>query len=324
MATVKLTETYIGYLSIGGFDDDVILVKGAGVNAPGTHPPAFQISGARNHLTVNGFIREVSGTAIAVLTEGNDIAIGHSGEVVGSVKGITTSFALAVVNKGSITSEDAQHHLGTAFSGSAQGDVFVNSGHIVGDILLGGGNDRFEFDGGSINGEIRGGTGDDTLITYNGAIKLVEGAHGGTDTVISAADYVLSVNVEGLLLGGNKNIDGTGNATFNVLIGNDGKNLLSGLQGADTLDGGRGNDRLTGGNGADTFRFGTGYGKDEITDFHDVDHIDIAQWNAIGNFAAVKSHASDHGANVWITAGQDTLVIDHMHKADLHAGDFQF
>jgi Ca2+-binding RTX toxin-like protein len=92
----------------------------------------------------------------------------------------------------------------------------------------------------------------------------------------------------------------------------------------DILDGGFGNDILTGGYGKDVFGFATGYGKDEITDFGKGDSIYIANWKAIHDFADVKKHASNHGDDVWITAGHDTLIIDHFAKAVLRAADFQF
>ncbi|ACB67603.1 Hemolysin-type calcium-binding region [Burkholderia ambifaria MC40-6] len=55
----------------------------------------------------------------------------------------------------------------------------------------------------------------------------------------------------------NEDIDGTGNALDNTIIGNRGNNVL---------DGGAGNDILVGGLGNDTYRFGRGAGRDTIQD----------------------------------------------------------
>ncbi|VWX62736.1 hypothetical protein VARIO8X_60481 [Burkholderiales bacterium 8X] len=70
-----------------------------------------------------------------------------------------------------------------------------------------------------------------------------------------------------------EDIDGTGNAEANVLVGNRGDNVLAGLEGDDliegdagndTLVGGSGNDRLIGGAGDDVYVFGAGFGDDRI------------------------------------------------------------
>lgn len=56
-----------------------------------------------------------------------------------------------------------------------------------------------------------------------------------------------------LTLTGSSNIDGTGNALDNILIGNDGVNTLTGLAGNDTLDGGAADDTMIGGLGDDRY-----------------------------------------------------------------------
>lgn len=146
------------------------------------------------------------------------------------------------------------------------------------DTLLGGvGNDS--LDGGSNPDSMVGGDGDDTYVLAVGSDVLVEtgGTAGGIDTVIVDASYTLLASFENLVIGGNADADGIGNAAANRITGNGGANLLSGLDAADTLMGDKGNDTLvgglgadalTGGKGKDAFRFASAAeGGDTITDY---------------------------------------------------------
>jgi Ca2+-binding RTX toxin-like protein len=138
-------------------------------------------------------------------------------------------------------------------------------GNTANNTLTGaGGNDT--LDGGLGNDTLVGGTGDDTYVVNVSTDVITENASEGTDTVLSAAAWTLSANLENLTLTGTAAINGTGNASANVLLGNSGSNTLSGLGGADSIDGGAGNDTLNGGAGADVYAFGIGYGVDTVQD----------------------------------------------------------
>ena len=143
-------------------------------------------------------------------------------------------------------------------TGNSLDNVILGSEGV--NIIRGGaGNDQlFGFDG---NDTLQGGIGDDTLdgggdgndVYYvdSASDQVVEAAAGGTDKVISTVSQVLGSGVENLELTGWQNLDGTGNALANSLIGNDYANLLDGGAGADTMDGRGGDDTYIVDNTAD-------------------------------------------------------------------------
>jgi len=101
------------------------------------------------------------------------------------------------------------------------------------------------LDGGLGADTMIGGGGGDTYMVDDSNDVIVESSGGGTDTVMSTVSYVLSANVENLILFENGfDLNGTGNASANTIIGNSGSN---------TLDGGGGADYLVGGDGSDTY-----------------------------------------------------------------------
>jgi Ca2+-binding RTX toxin-like protein len=222
-------------------------------------------------------------------------------------------------------------------------DTLVNRGTISGGaITLGDGNDVYDGRGGELGAGVllEGDSGDDTFI-LDKKIEVYENVGGGTDTIKATISMSLSSGqligqeIENLTLLGHKNINGTGNGLDNMLLGNSGDNKLAGMDGTDTimgragndrLDGGLGADMLTGGQGSDTFIFKTGYGHDTVTDFQNGhDHIDLSGWAAIKDFQDLEAHhLSVSGNDLVITAGADTLTIEHMAKAQLDASDFVF
>lgn len=116
-------------------------------------------------------------------------------------------------------------------------------------LRAGAGNDVL-VGGGSAHNTLIGGVGDDTYRVNSSTDVVVEGAGGGTDTVLATVDTVLSDNVENLrLLTGATT--GTGNALNNWIVGSDASSTLSGLGGNDAIQGGAGDDRILGGDGAD-------------------------------------------------------------------------
>lgn len=86
-----------------------------------------------------------------------------------------------------------------------------------------------------------GGAGDDIYVT-DGNDTLFESFGEGTDLVRSSATHTLLANFEDLELQGTANLDGTGNASNNRIVGNVGNNTLDGGGAADALLGGAGDD----------------------------------------------------------------------------------
>lgn len=110
------------------------------------------------------------------------------------------------------------------------------------DTLLGGaGNDV--LDGGRGIDQLIGGTGDDTYMVDEEGDIIVEAAGEGFDVVNATGNYVLSENIEKLVLvEGSGAWSGVGNSSDNLILGNSSANRLDGGAGADTLMGGQGDD----------------------------------------------------------------------------------
>ncbi len=171
---------------------------------------------------------------------------------------------------------------GTPFDGnvvSQQGDMLIGGGGndaLYGDVdndTLEGGTGDDLLAGGGGNDLLIGGLGDDTYVIDGGhsarfgaftlAIDtvgtLVEQVGEGSDTVLSARDWVLADNFENLTLQDNSRaVRGTGNAASNVITASSAGSLLFGLGGDDVIIGKGGNDTIDGGEGADTMSGGGG------------------------------------------------------------------
>ncbi|MFM9860635.1 hypothetical protein RUR49_19425 [Pseudoxanthobacter sp. M-2] len=180
--------------------------------------------------------------------------------------------------------------------GGAGADTLIGSSDSASDALSGEAGDDVLIAG---HGDhLTGGGGDDTYVlgaNTTGPIYISVDS-GGTDLVTSSINRTLlpSWNIENLTLLGNANIDGTGNALDNVLIGNSGKNTLKGLDGNDTLVATGGVETLKGGVGHDTYVLGSFFFNTEATantlqDDAGVDTITSTIDRTLTNFVGIEN-----------------------------------
>ena len=166
-------------------------------------------------------------------------------------------------------------------------DLIRNQGGMIGNIVLGGGDDLYDGRGGFVDGIVYGDAGNDTFRPGSG-IELFDGGAG-----IDTLDFRSTAGVRVYLDGSGQNT-GTaagdeytgietvlGSATGNdLLAGDSGNNILRGYGGVDTLSGGSGIDNLGGGAGIDRLTGGAGNDRfvfqalrecgDVITDFRNL------------------------------------------------------
>lgn len=121
----------------------------------------------------------------------------------------------------------------------------------------------------------------------------------------------------------------TGTADVDRLVGKGGDDTLLGNVGNDIVDFGVGTDTATGGAGDDTFIFKVGYGSDTITDFEGGSGIgDVVEFqnSLAADYTALQAFMDDFGGldTVIDFGGGDSLTLQGVTLADLHADDFRF
>lgn len=195
-------------------------------------------------------------------------------------------------------------------------------------ILAGSGNDT--LDGGTGADEMQGEKGNDVYVVDNVGDLVIEAASAGTDTVFSGISaFLLTDNVEDLVLTGSGDSGGTGNAMANGLTGNGGDNALNGGDGKDTLDGAAGADTLTGGAGNDVFVFSIEQANgDMIVDFDGkgASTGDSLRFTGYGTFDD-GARLFQLNASQWLVVsfgGGTQDIITFANGASVHASDFIF
>jgi Ca2+-binding RTX toxin-like protein len=208
-------------------------------------------------------------------------------------------------------------------TGNANDNVLIGNG--ANNTLTGAtGNDT--LDGGLGNDTMVGGAGNDIFVVNVATDVTTENANEGTDTVQSAVTWTLGTNLENLTLTGSSVINGTGNASANVLVGNAAANVLSGLAGADTLDGGAGNDTLNGAAGADTYLFVRGAGVDTVQDNDSTAAVkDRVQFAAGITQADLSYRKVGNNLEATIIGSADKIVVQDWYLGtQYHVEEFRF
>ncbi|MDE1153171.1 MAG: calcium-binding protein [Micavibrio sp.] len=191
---------------------------------------------------------------------GNDLYIVDSvGDVVTELSGGGTDEIQSSV------SFDLSQHGANVENLTLLGSLGLNgTGNALDNIITGNIGDN-TLDGGAGGDALFGGNGNDTYIVDDIHDLVYEASGFGTDSVISYVSYTLTDNVENLTLAGGTNIDGTGNDSSNIILGNGGANTLDGgLLGNDVLTGGGGNDTYIISHSGITVNEGSGGGTDLV------------------------------------------------------------
>jgi serralysin len=250
-----------------------------GVAAPALVGTAFADVLNSNWSTGNDTMIGGAGDDVYNVNSLNDLVIEAAGQGIDTVVSRAATYSLGF-NVDNLTLDDVTM---TAFNGVGNGLANVIIGNGNANVLSGGGgNDTIE--GGAGNDWLYGESGADTTIGGSGndfhfvdsvADVVIEAAVAGEiDHVFTSVSDTLDANVENMTLTNVATaINGTGNASANIINGNGFNNTLSGLAGNDVLAGGAGVDTLTGGTQQDLFQFShRGVANaDTITDFSHAD-----------------------------------------------------
>jgi Ca2+-binding RTX toxin-like protein len=248
---IDLVESSINFTL--GANVENLTLTGAALNGTGNADNNVLTGNAGNNVLSGGLGNDRLDGGV-----GNDTMIGGGGDdtyVVNSTLDVVTEAAAQGTDtvESSIAFSLAAAALANVENLTLTGNAAINgTGNALDNVLIGNDGNNV-LNGGAGADTMSGGLGNDTYVVDSAGDTTLEAADEGADLVESSISLTLGANLENLTLTGNANINGTGNAAANILIGNNNVNVLNGGEGNDTLDGGEGPDTLIGGLGDDTY-----------------------------------------------------------------------
>jgi Ca2+-binding RTX toxin-like protein len=266
IATTTITDTITAAVTttLAANVENLTLTGTAAINGTG--------NAGNNVITGNGANNILNGGA------GTDILIGGLGNDIYVVDSATDTITEGV-NAGTDTIQSSVTYTIAALANienlTLTGAAAINGTGNAGNNFITGNTGNNILNGGAGTDILIGGLGNDIYVVDSATDTITEGANAGTDTIQSSVTYTIAAlaNVENLTLTGAAAINGTGNASNNVITGNGANNILNGGAGNDILTGGVGKDTLTGGLEVDRFDYRTLANSalgifDVITDFN--------------------------------------------------------
>jgi Ca2+-binding RTX toxin-like protein len=198
-------------------------------------------------------------------------------------------------------------------TGGSGADTFTT---LDGIDTLNGGAGADTLNGGAGADRLTGGTGNDAFVVDNAGDLVFEASGGGVDRVFASTSYTLQAGqeIEGLQLlaaTGSANLNLTGNAISQSLVGNNGANVINGGVGRDAMTGRGGDDTYIVDNLGDRVTEAAGGGRDTVLatasyalgEGQEIEALQLrastgsARFNLSGN-AFGQSLVGNNGANV--------------------------
>lgn len=254
-------------LSLGGNTENLYLLGTGNINATGNLSNNFLIGNAGNNRIVGADGNDTldGGVGIDTLTGGlgddtyfvdsvSEVVVENIAEGSDLVNSLVTITLSSNVENLQLIGSGGIDGTGNALNNFIAGNRAANNlnGLDGNDTLIGAaGNDT--LNGGTGSDIMKGGLDNDVYVVDDNSDAVVELFAEGVDLVASSISYQLTNNVENLTLTGSGQVNGTGNASDNVITGNAANNVLAGGIGNDTMLGALGADTLIGGVGDDVY-----------------------------------------------------------------------
>lgn len=296
--------------TLGGKGSVGVVIAYAGATvAPGTSVGALStddftlLAGARLNIEIGG---AAAGSGYDQVRVNGTVSIAGARLDLSILDGFEPRFGQGYT----IIDNDGSDAVAGAFSGYAEGAVFLRDGRMM----------TITYAGGDGNDVVVSKTPPPTTIVGTAGADVIDATHtvagqplptsdadhvqglGGSDTIatLGGSDQVEAGNgkdsVQGgdgsdWISGGNGGDTLYGDAGSDTLKGGKGSDILRGGDGEDRLIGGAGKNKLSGGDGSDTFVFRNGSASDRITDFAAGDIIALARsaFSGIGPEGTLKA-----------------------------------